>query len=55
MINNSMNSDNSKPMNLQATTPQRKPNELGTLQFSSHVKITDPNTREVLVDKRGDN
>ena len=48
-----MKSDNSKPTDSRA--PQGKPNELGTLQFSSHVKITDPNTKEILVDKRGDN
>jgi hypothetical protein len=55
MINNSMNSDTSKSMHSGLQTPQRKPNELGTLQFSSHVKISDPNTKVVLVDKRGDN
>jgi len=49
-----MKSDNSKNINSKVSTPQKKPNELGTLQFSSHVKITDPNTKEVLVDKRAD-
>ena len=34
---------------------QVKPNEHGGFYFSSHVKITDPNTKEVLVQKRGDN
>jgi len=48
-----MKSDNSKPADSRG--PKGKPNELGTLQFSSHVKITDPNTKEILVDKRGDN
>jgi len=55
MINNSMKSDNSKPMNAQVHLPQRKPNETGTLQFSSHIRIFDPNTKETLVNKRGDN
>lgn len=32
-----------------------KPNELGGFYFSSHLKITDPNTKEILVQKRGDN
>jgi hypothetical protein len=54
MINNSMKSDNSKSIQSQAHAPQRKPNELGSIQFSSHIKISDPNTKEVLVDKRGD-
>jgi hypothetical protein len=32
-----------------------KPNDSGGFYFSSHIKITDPNTKEVLVQKRGDN
>lgn len=35
--------------------PEKKPNETGGFYFSSHLKITDPNTKEVLVHKRGDN
>lgn len=35
--------------------PESKPNEHGGFYFSSHVKITDPNTKEVLMQKRGDN
>lgn len=35
--------------------PVTKPNELGGIQFSSHIKIFDPNTKEILVQKRGDN
>lgn len=34
---------------------EKKPNETGGFYFSSFVKITDPNTKEVLVQKRGDN
>jgi hypothetical protein len=32
-----------------------KPNEHGGFYFSSGIKITDPNTKEVLVHMRGDN
>jgi hypothetical protein len=32
-----------------------KPDEHGGFYFSSHLKITDPNTKEVLVQQRGDN
>lgn len=35
--------------------PETKPNEHGGFYFSSHLKISDPNTKEVLVQKRGDN
>lgn len=31
-----------------------KPNEFGGVYFSSSIKIFDPNTNEVLVQKRGD-
>ena len=34
---------------------ESKPNEHGGFYFSSSVKITDPNTKEVLVQIRGDN
>lgn len=34
---------------------EAKPNENGGFYFSSHLKITDPNTKEILVQKRGDN
>ena len=35
--------------------PEKKPNEVGGFYFSSSLKITDPNTNEVLVQMRGDN
>ena len=35
--------------------PEPKPNEHGGFYFSSTVKITDPNTKEILVQMRGDN
>ena len=34
---------------------KNKPNEIGGFYFSSHIKITDPNTQEVLLQQRGDN
>jgi hypothetical protein len=41
--------------NKQQTTQSPKPNEHGGFYFSSSVKITDPDTKEVLVQMRGDN
>jgi len=35
--------------------PNTRPNETGGFYFSSSVKITDPNTKEILVQIRGDN
>jgi len=35
--------------------PQKKPDELGGVYFSSSIKIFDPETNEILVQKRGDN
>jgi hypothetical protein len=37
------------------TVPPKKPNENIGLTFSTHLKIFDPNTKKVLVQKRGDN
>lgn len=36
-------------------TREKKPNETGGFYFSSFLKITDPNTKQVLVQTRGDN
>lgn len=33
---------------------ESKPNEHGGFYFSSSVKIYDPNTKEIIVQKRGD-
>jgi hypothetical protein len=33
---------------------EKKPNESAGLYFSSHIKIFDPNTKEVFVQKRAD-
>jgi hypothetical protein len=35
-------------------TQENKPNEHGGFYFSSFVKIFDPNTNKILVQKRGD-
>jgi hypothetical protein len=34
---------------------EKKPNEIGGFYFSSGVKIFDPVSKEVLLQKRGDN
>ena len=35
-----------------AVSPQSRPNETGGFHFEGHIKIHDPNTKEVFVDKR---
>lgn len=50
-----MNDKNSEIKENQQKKPETKPNEHGGFYFSSHVKIFDPNTKQVLVQKRGDN
>lgn len=45
---------NEKPENM-AETKEVKPNEQSGFYFSSFLKITDPNTKEILVQVRGDN
>ena len=37
------------------TELEKKPNETGGFYFSSSIKIFDPETQEILVQKRGDN
>lgn len=34
--------------------PQSKPNEVGGIYYSSHIKIVDPQSGEVLLQMRGD-
>lgn len=48
------NKDEKVSKNLE-NAQEKKPNEHGGFYFSSFLKITDPNTKEVLVQKRGDN
>ena len=40
--------------NKKALLPEKKTNENVGFYFSSHLKISDPNTKQVLVQKRGD-
>lgn len=42
------------PQNLQdqQTQPEKKPNETGGFHFEGHIKIYDPVTKEVFIDKR---
>ena len=40
---------------VQQEKASQKPNEQVGFYFSSGIKITDPNTQEVLVQMRGDN
>jgi hypothetical protein len=49
---NNKQENNQNPQNLKV---ESKPNESGGFYFSSFLKITDPNTKEVLVQTRGDN
>lgn len=39
---------------VQNAEPQRKPNETGGIYYSSFIKITDPDSGEVLLQTRGD-
>ena len=50
---------NNNPDNLEDKTPEveygPEPNEKGGIIFSSSIKITDPNTKEIILHMRGDN
>ncbi len=52
MINKNMTKESknkkAKPL------PPKVPNEMGGFYFSSNIRIFDPNTKEILVKKRGD-
>lgn len=53
MINNSIGKK-SENTEKDKTSNVKKPNEFGGVYFSSHIKIYDPNTKEVYVQKRAD-
>lgn len=53
MINKSI-SDKSKISDTKEQLKDKKPDEKSGVYFSSHVKIYDPNTKEVFVQKRAD-
>jgi hypothetical protein len=50
-----MNNTQDNKQNPQDLKAEVKPNESGGFYFSSFLKITDPETKEVLVQTRGDN
>ena len=50
-----MNEKVQESKKLEPERPGPKPNEHGGFYFSSTVKIIDPNTKEILVQMRGDN
>ena len=54
MINNTMKESKSQNEGKTGKTSSVKPNEVGGFYFSSGIKIFDPQTQEVLVQKRGD-
>jgi hypothetical protein len=33
-------------------TPQRRPNDTGTISVQGHIRISDPQTKQVFVEKR---
>ena len=45
---------NDKTQPTESETTEPRPNETGGFYFSTFVKITDPETKEVLVQTRGD-
>jgi hypothetical protein len=51
MINKEMNEHEHK----KEIEPSKKPNEVAGFYFSSSIKIFDPDTKEVMVQQRGDN
>ena len=44
--------ENKMPENQQNTKPEPRPNETGGFHFEGHIKIFDPETKEVYIDKR---
>jgi hypothetical protein len=54
MINKEVKEFESETNKTPAEKPGPKPNETGGFYFSSSVKIFDPNSKEVIVHKRGD-
>lgn len=43
---------NEKTVPNQPTQPSRKPNDTGSISVEGFIKIFDPNTKEVIVEKR---
>ena len=53
MINKSIDKNTNKK-DLKSNVEIKKPNENNGVYFSSHIKIYDPNTKDVFVQKRAD-
>jgi hypothetical protein len=45
------NTTNTKPLPVNQATP-KKPNETGSISVEGHVRIFDPKSKEVFVEKR---
>ena len=54
MINKSNNVEKQNINTKTQKSEGKKPDETNGIYFSSHLKISDPNTKQVLVQKRGD-
>ena len=39
--------------NLQPSDVQRRPNETGSINVQAFLRISDPNTKKIIVEKRG--
>jgi len=46
------NQDNKNTVNMTQKQPEKKPNEQGSVRIQGHIKIFDPVTKEVFIDKR---
>ena len=46
------NQDNKNQVNMTEKQPKKKPNEQGSVRIQGHIKIFDPITKEVYIDKR---
>jgi len=57
-MNNKIVTDPAERAKLNGTNPKNvaisKPNETGGIHVMTHLKISDPNTKQILVQKRGD-
>lgn len=46
------NQENKNTVNMTQKQPEKKPNEQGSVRIQGHIKIFDPVTKEVFIDKR---
>ncbi len=54
MTNNTTPTDQKGRDQPSHASTERKPNETGGIYYTTHIVISDPNTGEVLLKKRGD-